>query len=460
MNDERSTAWMARLTRIVPATKGMLFALVALVAAGLPQSARADDPPAIDEAASFLRVIEVPKRSVGLEIASRRFVDPDGAGPDVTLVGVVHIGDRSYYRAVQTLLEPFDVVLYESVKPSGTGGAERATTDGERVAYTEAALRYVGGMIELHRSERGRYPEDLDGLRSFAAASDAREADFVEAAIVDAWGRTLVYRLDGLDSREEDAGGDEATYRLVSYGADGKAGGEGMDGDIVLDAPEVFTPLAGDDNLQSQLAAALGLSFQLAALDYDQAGWRCSDMSIDEVRAAMAARGSDFGVIESSLTGSSLMGRITRFMLGAIKMADSFLGGAISDMLKVVLIEMLGDEAMMNAALTQFDAGFTEVIIGERNQVVMDDLAALVADENDVGSVAILYGAGHMQDLSQRLGEQLGYVPGDVSWHTAIEVDLANSAMPASELKRLRVMMRRMIQQTKQMKQMGPPGLR
>ncbi|MCA9295898.1 MAG: hypothetical protein KC983_05260, partial [Phycisphaerales bacterium] len=121
--------------------------------------------------------------------------------------------------------------------------------------------------------------------------------------------------------------------------------------------------------------------------------------------------------------------------------------GAITDTFKVVLIEMLGDESLIDASMGQLGEGFGEVIINERNQVVIDDLKALIANEPEIRSVAIFYGAGHMQDMEQRLIEQLSYEPSEANWLRAIDVNLNESAVSPREIRQLRVMMRRALKQ-------------
>ena len=65
------------------------------------------------------------------ETATRFYRRPDGTGPTVALVGVVHIGDANYYESLVKLLDSFDVVLYESVLPRGAFGTG-GNTDLER----------------------------------------------------------------------------------------------------------------------------------------------------------------------------------------------------------------------------------------------------------------------------------------------------------------------------------------
>ncbi|MBT8486409.1 MAG: hypothetical protein HKO59_18020 [Phycisphaerales bacterium] len=391
---------------------------------------------------SFLRVSGDDGNVVALEIASRRYVRPAG-GPVLNLVGVVHIGEGAYYRAVQDELIDADVVLYESVKPEGTGGppASGEESDETRIDRTEAGLRFVAGYAERYHRRQGVYPPDLDTLQRMVGDEGARERDFLEIALLDAWGRPVRY---------EGTPGDETSpsqFRLISLGADGAPGGDGPDADRVVDAGDRVPPHRNDraDNMQVQLASALKLDFQLDAIDYDQPGWRCSDLSIDQVRRAMAERGSDFTIMENAIGGTALPAQIARFFLGLVRMADAFMEGAVSDTIKILLVEMLGDERTVDASLQAFDPAFAEVIIGARNQAVVDDLTRLLHAEPEVEEVAVLYGAGHMADLSRRLAA-LGYVPSeDVTWRRPIVVDLDRSAVSAEEVAYLRRMVRQMM---------------
>jgi hypothetical protein len=76
----------------------------------------ADDRPPVGE---FLRYAE-PKLGVagGLDIAVTDYVHPEGRVP-VRMIGVVHIADAPYYRALQRELDECETVLFEAVMPRG-----------------------------------------------------------------------------------------------------------------------------------------------------------------------------------------------------------------------------------------------------------------------------------------------------------------------------------------------------
>lgn len=424
MDNRKSLRWSALL-------------LVAL--AGPATAARPLDPAppsADDDAFQYMRAAEDPSRSISLEIASR-ILEPGGPGPTVALVGVSHIGEHELYQRVQDLLDQYDVVLYESVKPAGTGGAG-GKDDAERAESTRAAMEFLATVIEAHRLRLQRYPGDLAELGEFASALDPRMSEWVTVAATDGWGAPIGY----------DATPDGTGFELLSLGADRKRGGEGPDADLsVTNGSESSAALLADqeDNLQGELAKALGLEFQLDALDYGRDHFRCSDMSMDQLERAFRRQGLDFGPIGGSLAGSSLPGRLAVGLLRVGRILDVFLDGAIADAMKIMLIELFNDQRVLEMSLQQFGPGFAKVIIEQRNQVVVDQLKSIVAREPEVKSVAILYGAAHMPDMAGRLGDQLGYRPAGEQWFTALEVDLAHSPISESQLQTIRGIVRQQL---------------
>ncbi len=66
--------------------------------------------------------------SMDTAIVEFRAAGAENQGVEVTLVGVVHIGEKQYYEQLNKEFDKFDVVLYELVAPKGT----RVPKDGAR----------------------------------------------------------------------------------------------------------------------------------------------------------------------------------------------------------------------------------------------------------------------------------------------------------------------------------------
>lgn len=427
----------ARLLRSMSApAAAAALALAAASAAEVPE-------PAADDAATWMRVTEERDAHIDLEIAIRSY--RRGAdGPTVRLVGVAHIADDDYYARLQDRLDAADVVLYEAVAPTGAVRPGGATPEARR-ASTRAALGFLADLAARAIDAGDVVLDDVDALVDWTGTLDPRLADFAARAAVDAWGGTVLVTS---------AVAEDGTPRtsLASLGADRARGGEGEGRDLEVTVPSLDRAgpagTGSEDGLQAELASALGLAFQLEALDYGGDHFVPSDLSLDEVNDAIAARGGDFALFEETLAGSSLPARLVRFLLGALRVADRLLGGTVQLSVKVMLVEMLANEAAVEVGLEQMGEAFRGVIIEDRNARVIEDLERLLAERPGLDSVAIFYGAGHMPDLEERLARDLGYEPtGEAAWERAIRVDLAAAGVTTRELLPMRMTMRRSLRQ-------------
>lgn len=378
----------------------------------------------------YLRVVDDPGRSIALEIASRTFVSEDASKPTIALVAVAHVADQSFFDAIAKKLSEYDIVLYEAVAPAAvrTGGGE---TPEEKIDSTRRALTFVASMIEQYRAERSEYPADLATLRAYVDTLEPIVRNWFLHALTDPWGQCLAYQ------RTDEKPG----YDLSS------AGPPDADADrIRFDEHGSVHPMQREDNnLQKQLAEALGLAYQLESLPYGSPNWRISDMTAEDLYHAFSGMEVDFDTFSGTLAGTSFPARLAGMLLRFIRMLDAMYDGAISDMVKVLLIEILGDEEMIQASMKQLGADFAKILIDKRNQVVIDDVAAILENQPETASIAILYGAAHMSDLSERLMDQLGYADDGAVWLRAVEVDLTESRIDQRQLMQMRSMIQRMM---------------
>ncbi|WP_205525650.1 type II secretion system protein GspG [Pyxidicoccus trucidator] len=77
-----------------------------------------------------------------------------------------------------------------------------------------AEIRKLEGFFKSHHRLMGRFPSKEEGFTPLI------QARLLDAVPVDPWGHPYVYWMDG------------KTGAVVSYGADGKAGGSGPDADL------------------------------------------------------------------------------------------------------------------------------------------------------------------------------------------------------------------------------------
>lgn len=101
------------------------------------------------------------------------------------------------------------------------------TYDGKRAkAVSDIAL--LKATIEQVRLDIKRYPSTDEGLNSLLTApvgAKGWQGPYIQSVPLDPWGHRYVYTGPAAGSQSE-------TFEIVSYGADGAAGGTGEDADI------------------------------------------------------------------------------------------------------------------------------------------------------------------------------------------------------------------------------------
>jgi len=407
---------IARMT----AAAGLLVATVLATAPLQAATTLQDRDPsktALEElrTAPWVRTILTPEGVLEMQVAVRTMKPKDGTGPSLIIAGAVHIGDRPYYQALQNLLDPLDLVLYEGVLPAGGENANPANDDEAR-ELTKQRLRLLATMAYQIEGV-----DTIDGLlRNFDGNRKAQS--LVETARTDGWGFPIKMKLN-----------EGGTADFISYGADGEPGGEGPAADLRFSDQRPLAPAErGEvDGIQVQLANALGLTFQLEEMSEDGENWRNADMSTSEIERRVAALGGDASALFDQLGGTGLPSQLLGMVLRVLEMFPAAQARA-----KMMLMDMLAQTEILDIGMPgPGGQALMQVIIDERNQVVVDRLVEALPEAAKHGweSIGIIYGAGHMPDLLDRLEDQVGYkiVSGD--WNTAISLDLSAAGISMRE---------------------------
>ncbi|MEZ6318069.1 MAG: type II secretion system protein GspG [Phycisphaerales bacterium] len=248
------------------------FILIALLAVVVPFARAADDP--------YMRLEEGEGGVARLQVAARTF-ERDGS-PPVTLVGVAHVGDASFYAQLQDLLDAHDLVLFEGVAPAWRDVPEGAS-DRTRAAFTRARLADAAGALQAAAAD-GLAPTTRE---RWLSAEPTYLRRHLELALTDAWGRPATVEI----SADERA----PTYTITSLGADGEPGGEGVNADIARTGTLEFGEGSVDHQLQRKMAEAAGLRFQLDAIDYSSPSWVNSDTTVAQLLGMTPEQGDRVG---------------------------------------------------------------------------------------------------------------------------------------------------------------------
>ena len=393
--------------------------------------------------------VEVPQESpwtrraetetlVSLELVSKRYT-AEGK-PDLWLIGVAHVADESFYDDITILLDELDVVLYESVRPSGARPPSGVTEE-EKIKTTNLSVNFVADIAEEIFEVTDELPSDLEELIADSTLLDRRMSGWVEDASVDAWGRPFVLQV-----HEESSG---LAFTIWSFGKDGNSDDDNIfstrhlvSKNPIATEGEFITIEENDEqiNIQQELADALGLEFQLDALPYEEPNWFCSDLTIDEVQEKMEEKGVD-SIMLDTLTGESMMAKLTSGMMKLLPLLDALAGGGVKETARLLMIEMLsmpGSDQLIDSA----QPNLMEVIIIDRNTELLKDVAATLDVVEDVTTIGVLYGAGHMPDLEKRIDVIFGYEPVEERWFKTMSVNPKESLLDENDLKRMRFTLR------------------
>ncbi len=219
---------------------------------------------------------------------------------------------------------------------------------------------------------------------------------------------------------------------------------EGIGIEEVKRGPGAATHEAG---VQAGLARALGLVFQLDAIDYRRPHFINSDMKVDTIESAVKDKSAataektngeppadrTFDMLMDALRGEGQLGAMINGFIAALGKSPE-----MQEMTKAILVEVLGRAGEfigMAQSISPALRDLFEVILTERNAVVLADLRAQLAKLEAGQSVAIFYGAAHMDEISRRLREEMHYLPAKEEWDTAFSADPAKAGMNSAQLR-------------------------
>ncbi len=104
--------------------------------------------------------------------------------------------------------------------------------DEARIIKAKNDIRAIESALQLYKIDNGSYPTTEQGLMALVKKPDIepiprhyRDGGYLdyESIPLDPWGNAYIYRSPGEGDRE---------YEIISFGADGREGGEGVDADI------------------------------------------------------------------------------------------------------------------------------------------------------------------------------------------------------------------------------------
>lgn len=125
-----------------------------------------------------------------------------------------------------TLVEIMVVVVIIGILATLVIARVVGQSDKARVQTTRSMLTQVASQLDIFKLDHGRYPEALEDLivaPNYVKPEKYPPEGYLKEFPVDGWGNRLIYRRGVSASKQ---------FELISYGGDGKEGGDQFDADI------------------------------------------------------------------------------------------------------------------------------------------------------------------------------------------------------------------------------------
>jgi len=400
-----------------------ILALTISISGLFAPSAWAGDP--------YARITQTPAGIVTLEMGERIFKPSEADTPRIHLIAAIHIADQSFYKAMQARLDSYDIVLFEGVKPAGLDPIDPLLDDQAKADATADRINLLIDIAARYYDHAGKLPQSFDDLLT---STDSRIAAIVRSIETDAWGEPI--KLDHYTTTTDDQPPVQH-ITFTSTGADFIPGGQGPNADIQHEwAPKPSeSKKAAPVGIQTQLADALHVSFQLDEMDTTNPNWINADIDINELQAQLAEMGEDNAMILNLIEGDSFQAKLIGFVLKFVQRSKT-----MSSMMKLVMMDML---AMMETSdmLSQFEA-IEQVILLGRNDTVIEYLKEALENNPNAKEIAIFYGGAHMPGIEQTILNDLGYEYESITWTPAMSVNIKDTGMTPGQIKMMRNMMK------------------
>jgi hypothetical protein len=169
--------------------------------------------------------------------------------------------------------------------------------------------------------------------------------------------------------------------------------------------------------LQNGIKTLLELDHQLEEIDYTRPNFVHADMSPDQFLQAMKDRNESFLQMYFRLLGNAMAHQSEFTAKGESVDFELFAALLASDRPRRLKMALAKQLAEMESLMVSFGGEEGSVIISERNKIALKVLKEqMAAGKRKLG---IFYGAGHLNDMDERLRKDFQLEPVSIIWLTA-----------------------------------------
>jgi hypothetical protein len=169
--------------------------------------------------------------------------------------------------------------------------------------------------------------------------------------------------------------------------------------------------------MQNGIKRLLELDHQLEQVDYTRPNFVHADMSPNEFLQAMEDRNESFLQMYFRLLGQAMAQQTEMSSKGESLDLELFSAIFSQDRPRRLKMALAKQLAEMESLMVSFGGEQGSVIITERNKKALNVLKKQLAEGKK--RLGIFYGAGHLNDMDERLRKDFGLQPVSVTWVTA-----------------------------------------
>lgn len=169
--------------------------------------------------------------------------------------------------------------------------------------------------------------------------------------------------------------------------------------------------------LQNAAKSLLELDHQLEQIDYTRPNFVHADMSPDQFVEAMRSRNETFLQLYFRMLGQAMAHQSELSAKGQSLDFELFSALFASDRPRRLKMALAKQLAEMESLMVSLGGEKGSVIISERNKMALKVLRQQIDDGKR--KLGIFYGAGHLNDMDQRLRDDFQFQPISITWLTA-----------------------------------------
>jgi hypothetical protein len=169
--------------------------------------------------------------------------------------------------------------------------------------------------------------------------------------------------------------------------------------------------------MQNGIKALLELDHQLEEIDYTKSNFVHADMSPDQFVQSMKDRNESFLQMYFRLLGQAMAHQSEMEAKGQSLDFDLLSALFATDRPRRLKIALAKQLAEMESLMVSLGGEEGSVLISERNKIALKVLKQQLAAGKE--RVGIFYGAGHLNDMDERIRKEFGLQPTEITWVTA-----------------------------------------